>query len=605
LGSEHRRRQALALLAYAAVVAASSAGTLVFQSNEQLATVLLGAGFPGAGFLHWAGDGQLAWALVLFGAALLVFALALVLWIGTGNVLAPIAAWASLAWLAAEPAALGINLTKTADWPTFVGPGAVVLLAIRWLRRSAPVRTRPRSTLALVCLPDPQPTPLEELSLEKLKRLRLLLDRALQPLDRFDGFEKRDQFQTAALRYQVNFIAYALASAARHYLPAADHSFVPAQERLLAKVGDRRLWRYWRLENAWGNLRLGADPVAHQNIMFSGFTLLQMALGGNDTLTLHDDGHAWRRYELDEIAGLLERQYRASRFGLLACEPNWIYPLCNLITMTAIKAVDARLGAQRWPVLADRFLDSLQRECTRSDGSFIAFRSTLTGVAPPSPGGIVMQAFPCLFLNALSPELAQEHWHEVRRRLDSEAWPRLFWPLDVGNYGFSRASSYAATAAAAVEMGDVQVAHECLRLLEQECSSRALDGVIHRERSSLWAHALEMIALCGRKGGLAGMTASAASIAAGPRLLRISCPRLHVASALTDGTRLDLVFQPGGGGPMPSVEIGGLVPGGHYHTDNARWPLLMADQGGRGIVRLPIEGRTALSIRPVHKEARH
>lgn len=521
-----------------------------------MAAVLLGAGFPGAGFLHWADDGQLAWALALFGAALLVFALALVLWIGTGNVLAPVAAWGSLAWLASEPAVLGIDPSRTADWPSLVGPAALAVLAVLWLMQSAPAPTRPRSTLALARLPDLQPAPSEELSLEKLKRLHLLLDRALQPMDRFDGFERRDQFQTAALRYQVNFIAYALASAARNHLPAADCPCSMAQERLLTKAGDRRLWRYWRLENAWGNLRLGADPVAHQNIMYAGFTLLQMALGGNDTLTLHDDGHAWRRYELGEIAGLLERQYRASRFGLLPCEPNWIYPLCNLITMTAIKVVDARLGTRRWPALADRFLDSLQREGTRSDGSFIAFRSTLTGVAPPSPGGIVMQAFPCLFLNALSPELAQEHWHEVRRRLDSEAWPRLFWPLDVGNYGFSRASSYAATAAAAVEMGDVQVAQECLRLLEQECPSRELDGAIHRERSSLWAHALEVMALCGRKDGLAGMAASVPSVSAGPRLLRISCPKVHVASALGDGTRLDLVFQPGGGKRRLDVMIG-------------------------------------------------
>ena len=129
--------------------------------------------------------------------------------------------------------------------------------------------------------------------------------------------------------------------------------------------------------------------------------------------------------------------------------------------MAGIRAADGRLGTDRWRQRAEPFLASLDREATRRDGSFIAFRSALTGIAPPAPGGIVMQAFPCLFLNALSPERAQEHWWRVRQRLDHGSWQRLFWPVDVGNYGFSRASSYAATAAAAVEMGDTAIAGEC------------------------------------------------------------------------------------------------------------------------------------------------
>ncbi len=83
--------------------------------------------------------------------------------------------------------------------------------------------------------------------------------------------------------------------------------------------------------------------------------------------------------------------------------------------------------------LAKPFLDALLREGMRADGTFIAFRSSLTGFAPPAPGGIVMQAFPCLFLNAPSPELAQQQWQRVLQRHSS--WRRLFWPVDVGHYG--------------------------------------------------------------------------------------------------------------------------------------------------------------------------
>ncbi|MFX8868054.1 hypothetical protein ABTM84_18890, partial [Acinetobacter baumannii] len=92
--------------------------------------------------------------------------------------------------------------------------------------------------------------------------------------------------------------------------------------------------------NTWGNLRFDGDPVRHQNIMYSGFTALQMAVGGASRLELHHRGKVQLSYGLDQIMALLDRQYRASPYGLLACEPNWIYPLCNLITMAGIRAAD-------------------------------------------------------------------------------------------------------------------------------------------------------------------------------------------------------------------------------------------------------------------------
>jgi hypothetical protein len=269
--------------------------------------------------------------------------------------------------------------------------------------------------------------------------------------------------------------------------------------------------------------------------------------------------------------------------------------------MAGIKAADARLDTMRWDGLADAFLTSLVREGVTQGGDFIAFRSALTGLSPPAPGGIVMQAFPCLFLNALSPERAQVHWYRVRRRLDTGSWKRLFWPIDTGNYGFSRASSYAATAAAAVEMGDRAVAEECLRRLDAECRSHEIDGAIHRSRASLWAHALEIMARIGRRDGLRDAVAGIPA-ANGPRLTRLSCPKALVAQAVSDGAGIDLVLQPGGGAPTPAIELGGLRPGTHYSTGFSRWPLLKADHDGRGVLRVPLAARTSLSIQPFRSE---
>jgi len=464
-----------------------------------------------------------------------------------------------------------------------------------------PARRRPENVAAILPRPSSAPpvAPVDELPLETLQRLRLLLDRALQSVERFDGFEWRDQFQTAAVRYQVNFLSYALSMAHHRFAPAADGYFLEAQSRLLTKIGDHRMWRYWQYENAWGRLRLGADPVPNVNIMYSGFTMLQMAMPGHAAdLALHKRNKGLRRYSLDDMGALLERQYRASPYGLLACEPNWIYPLCNLITMAGIRAADRHCGTARWPALAETFLASLQREGAAPDGSFIAFRSALTGLAPPAPGGIVMQAFPCLFLNSLAPELAQQHWQRVRSKLETQSWRRLFWPVDVGNYGLSRASGYAATAAAAVEMGDQATADTCLQRLEAECPSRKAQGVIHRSNASLWAHALELLALCGSQNGFRDLTGGHVQ-SEGPRLVTAPYPDLLVASAQSSGRTLHLVLHACREDGMKAIELGNLMPKRHYRTGLSAQPLIQADEQGRASLSITMHGRIALTIDPL------
>ena len=595
--SESRRRQAAALLLYAiAVLGLMSLSTLV-SLTDPLTAILLGLTFPGAGFLHWTSDTQVVLAAGLFGLSFCIFILALTLWFATGNVLAPVGAWIALAAIAAFPESFGLSPTPGGSaLPWLIGSAALTGSFSLWLRGRA---TSERNHQGAFCTTEASPREIapQEINAPDNARVRLLLDRALQPVAEFNGFEWRDQFQTAAVRYQVNFMAYALAVARQHHAPASRAHYSEAQERLLGKIADHRLWRYWQLENLWGNLRLDRDPVPHQNIMYSGFTLLQMALGNGGVLDLAKAGKPWRSYGMDAIAEVLERQFRTSRYGLLACEPNWIYPLCNLITMAGIKASDARLGTDRWNALSEPFLAALDREATRKDGSFIAFRSSLTGIAPLAPGGIVMQAFPCLFLNALAPDRAQEHWHRVRRKLDNGSWGRLFWPIDTGNYGFSRASSYAATAAAAVEMGDQEVVGECLRRLEIECPAQHVDGATHRTNASLWAHALEVFARANRKDGLRDLVTRAPR-ECGPYLASAPYPDVQILHAASDCNGMDLTIAPGRDVTEATIEIGGLLAQRQYATGLSTRRFMAADGIGTIRLTLPLSERLCLHIRP-------
>jgi hypothetical protein len=528
-----------------------------------------------------------------------MFGAALATWFATGNVVLP-----PLLWLAAAAAATRPDLFALDDRLAQSNTGLLIpallmfSLAARGMISPCARAVPPKPALAR--LPALSTPPCDEISLDDLKRLRLLTDRALQPIEAFDGFEWRDQFQTAAVRYQVNFIAYALAIARCNYLPAMTAWLGDAQARMLAKQGDARLWRHWVLENAWGNLRLGRDPIPRDNIMSTGFVALQMAIGDTGTpLDLRRRGASWRRYGLEDMGDILARQYRAAPFGLLSCEPNWIYPLCNLITACGLRAADHRTGSAHWPDIAARFGAGLGGEFTTPSGDFVPFRSSLTGFAAPGVGGAVMQTFPCLFLNALYPDLAEEHWERARRQAETRGWRQALWPIDVGNYGFTRAAGYAASAAAAVEMGDAVSARALLDLFDTDCPAMTATGVTHRPRASLWAHALELTARLGCANGFRGLIESPDNVLAGPHLAEADYPEILVAAARRNGETLRLVLHPGGAGAIRPIAISGLKPGRHYRTGLADQPFARADGTGRAVVAVPLYGRTELRIVPV------
>lgn len=588
-------------------------GLVITTNARDVADLAFGLGLmaPGAGFIApmlTSGAGcSTALALTLSAAS--IFVVALLLWFGTGNVLAPPMVWLGAAGLAAWRG----GDAQATIWPggqaTTLGIATVMPLilfaavalargGVRVTRNTAGARPCP-----LVAAPQ-----VGELDLPTLQLQRLLLDRALQPVEAFEGFEWRDQFQTAAVRYQLNFVSYALSIVHAHQLSAFSGYMLDAQQRLLAKQSDARVWRYWAWESAWGHLRRNADPVPRDNIMYTGFVAAQIAMAeaasgrtvanGGPHLRLVAPAGQRFAYKQSDLTGILADQYRHAPWGLLACEPHWIYPLCNLITATALRSGDARTGSSDWNDVAPTFRDGLVRNFTTANGSLVPFRSSLTGLAMPAAGGVVMQAFPCLFLNALFPDLAAEHWARVREKLAVQRWRRAFWPIDVGNYGFSRASTLSASAAAAVEMGDGENAQAMLAMLDRECPAILADGVRHRPRASLWAHALELVARSNNRNGLADLIASSGH-SNGPHLAKAPYPDALVARAELKDDQLEIVLYPGGVKGERTLTVAGLQPRRHYRMEGSVASFLRADDRGTADLAVPVIGRTALSIFPV------
>jgi len=258
-GHQTARRLRRSLFVYTGLLWLAAVSTMVLP-HPHAWRFAFGLLVPGGGFM---GEPVL---LPLAGITLTVFCAAIVIWFATGNIVLP-----PLVWLGS---ALAVFLlpTHAAAPPLFfiqiLGFGGPVLaLTYAFWRVSRPklhpLATAPISTSlmrpAAAATEDRQPKD-HELSPEALRAMRLLLDRALQPIADFDGFEWRDQFQTAATRYQLNFTAYALALAQSVHMPAATAYLATAQQNLLAKQGDPRVWHYWQYEHAWGYLARDEAP---------------------------------------------------------------------------------------------------------------------------------------------------------------------------------------------------------------------------------------------------------------------------------------------------------------------------------------------------------
>lgn len=534
--------------------------------------------WPGAGFMVPSNAGEGAW-LVGWGVLLVLFPLSILLWFATGNALAPPLVWWGAALMASgqtgaplEPAWTGLHA---------VPPTLLLLMAGAWpLYQCHAARVRRRAQRHLHEATQTWPVTLADPGLHQstpdgadLQRHRFLLDRALQALDEFQGFDWRDQYQTGAVRYQLQFMGLALAML-QSTQPAFSGYLQQAQRQLILKLADRRVWRYWASESWWGHFRHQPNPTARDNIMYTGFSALQMALtqaasGSREwsvpgSLTLQHPTQGDFPADLTALGQALDRDLQRSRYTLMACEPNWVYPLCNAMSATALLALDQQSGAARWARHAEQFRQSLLNEFMAPNGHFTPFRSTYTGWAAPVMGGALPVAMTCFFLHALWPDLAWQQWLLLRRHLLEPNQQRLrkaaFWAVDVGHYGRSRAAALAGTALAARELGDEEVAQLCLVQLDNDHPETVVGQHRHRPGMSLWGHALEMMVRSGSAGGLRRLVHQPAIMPLRPMLSEVPYHQVMVASAQhrPDGLQAELRALVAG---VHRVSFSGLQPG--------------------------------------------
>jgi hypothetical protein len=580
----------------------------------------LGSGlqFPGGGLLA---GGHPVLAGVGFGALLL----AVFLWWAMGPVLL-----APLTWLGTAAWGAGVaDTTSNGRRATAAVAGPALLLVSYGLhtarhRRQAAVGRRRNQELMqhqfrIVGPPGDAGMPVAESTAEDLAHLRYGLDIALQPPDKFDGFLRLDQFREAATRYQLTSLGYALGMAQFTRTPAFTGYHAEAMRNLIEKVLDPRVWRYWALENAWGNLSRNGDPIDNpENVMLTGFwgLVLGMYESLNDdrysnpaALTFRDENQVYE-HDFGSVARVLHRNVIRSDYALFACEPNWIYSVCNTFGLNTLLAHDRMHRTGHAEAARSRLRVGMDEEFTRPDGNILGVRSERLGVSWNFWAGTSVQTTTAFWMHPGMPDLAQRTWWLIRERALGIRDGRLTFPravsnrLDPGNYRVGRNTfSHIVTLMAARELGDDEYAAAAERTLREHEPIAHADGVSRLAEASPMANFYALLGRFGRHSGLRDLVGFGAPAAwrTGPVLAVAPYPDVLVARAVTDGRALDLVLHPGGAPVRARLVVERLVPRREYAVLGAVAARVVADDRGRAELEVDLGGRHEVRVQPLER----
>ncbi len=592
---------------------------IVFGMSPGMQATGLGLWIPGGGFIGVGG-----WAILLFPLTLILFALAVFAWFGAGAVILPVIVWG------ASAAAAGL-MTSGAIWHAAPYLAAAMVAGVigysyrldqkSKARELAILEDRnrylPRAIAELAEVAAPIPSAGErELTPEDLAAARYALDRALQPVGALSGYDRIDQFQTSALRYQINHLGYALGLIQCHYTPSFHGYLSEAQRRLIETYLERQIWGYWVYESAWGHLNLAnPDPAGRDNIMLTGWFGIQVCLYMSNTgdrryaepgsLTFRLNERKAFRHDAHTIAQSVARNFQDSAFCLFPCEPNWIYPICNHYGMTSLVIHDRLFGTSYVADNLERWLANLDTEFTDRSGSLIGLRSSLTGLKFPFPAG---EAGFAEFENCFAPERAERMWAVAHHDLQYVMKPgangtRMAIPgrgFDFGNYKGGFTGAYATVANAAREFGDYEIAEAAERALDEDCGRADDGGILRYSRGSNLSNAMAVRARMHRRGDFRNAIAQGppASALRGPILADARYPDVLVARAFSDGDALDLVLHPGVRPGPQIIRIERLRPGVGYTVRGAQETAFTADESGAASLTVELGGRTPLHVAP-------
>jgi hypothetical protein len=594
-----------------AVVFGASWLLAAHSSSPRIAAFAIGLMFPGAGFLY---DGSLSGAALAVIALLVFFPGSFVNWFSSGQTSAPLVAWlggaALSAWfIGANPSSTVALVTPFASIGVLFSWAVINRVTFRAATRQAAAHNAELAQIQplLRDLPNPQAEP--ELTPGQLAVARSFYDKALQPLNQWDGFTFAvDQWQTHATRYQLYAASWKLSAIDYLHTPAFLGYSQLAQKNLILKNLDRRIWEFWFWENLWGNFEFNPDPVRRDNIMVTGFMSHFMGLYETMTGDRYFDQpgamtYRWNdkkiyKYDQTSITAALLRNYKRYDLNCYPCEPGLVYSMCNVWGFTGLKMHDRLRGTNNWEAIRERAERSFEDELLLPDGRICALLFTKAGLQAPTISSLLGESATMQPMLGIWPNKAERVWQVMKRqfleilpdgsvniKLKSFGWDTLY----MTNFSITaqnRMIPCASILMSAILIGDTEIADALSKYVDSKYGPAATMAIKLGLRKGLWYDIVER--------------GKPESWRTGPALADVPYPDVLVARAVTDGQALTFVLRPGGKKRATAAHLGlsRLVPDRRYTVTGAVEREVVGDATGRASIVVNVGDRLEVRVAP-------
>ncbi|KAK2046019.1 hypothetical protein LZ31DRAFT_552731 [Colletotrichum somersetense] len=240
-----------------------------------------------------------------------------------------------------------------------------------------------------------------------------------------------------AYRYQLATMAYAAGLAHYHRQPALRGVYKPLVRRAIRKMLLRAVWAYWfntsmagvatdpdlkALRKPW------ADPVARENIMYSGHLLMMVSLyamlfdddefEAPGALTFVWDpvffgmGPETFSYSAQTLQDAILGEMESNGWIGSCCEPNCVFVVCNQFPLIGVRLRDARRGTSVIEGVLEKYTAAWKEKgLVGPDGLFPDFWMVRQDVTRPASDP-AWTAWGSAFMNAWNSAFVRSHFDE-------------------------------------------------------------------------------------------------------------------------------------------------------------------------------------------------